>query len=123
MSKCSKIGNTLLTRIRLERSYINLHALNICHFESADSLCHAKNESSFHYLIDSFLYSSQRQTLFNQVKHYFPNFKQLNKNKKYEVLVLGIHPENPDYFHTNTQISIAVQHFILKTNRFSEFSP
>ena len=123
LSKGSKIGNTLLTRIRLERSYLNLHSFNICHSESPECLCHAKRESSIHYLIDCFLYSSERQTLFTQVEHYFPNFKELNKNKKYEVLVLGIHPENPDYFHTNTQISIAVQHFILKTNRFSEFFP
>ena len=123
LSKGSKIGNTLLTRIRLERSYLNLHSFNICHSESPECLCHSKHELSIHYLIDCFLYSSERQTLFTLVEHYFPKFKQLNKNKKYEVLVLGIHPENPDYFHTNTTISIAVQHFILKTNRFSDYSP
>ena len=123
LSKGSKIGNTLLTRIRLERSYLNLHTFNISHSETPECLCHAKNESSIHYLIDCFLYSTERQTLYSLVEHYFPNFKNLNKNKKYQVLVMGINPDNPDYFHTNTKISIAVQHFILKTNRFPEYSP
>ena len=33
---------------------------------------------------------------------------------------MGIHNDNPEYKHTNTTISIAVQNFILKTKRFSE---
>jgi hypothetical protein len=85
-------------------------------------LCHAKNESSLHYLIDCFLYSGERQTLFNLVEHYIPNFNQLNKAKKYEVLVNGIHADNPDYNATNTTISISVQNFIFKTKRFSDYS-
>ena len=118
-SKGSKISNTLLTKVRLERSYLNLHSFTIGHSESPECLCHAKQESSIHYLTECFLYSSERQTLFSLVEHYFPNFKQLNKNKKYEVLVKGIKPNDPDYFQTNTKISIAVQQLIFKTNRFS----
>ena len=110
-SKGSKLGNTLLTRIRLQRSDLNLHKFIIGLSESSECLCHAKNESSLHYLIDCFLYSGERQTLFNLVEHYIPNFNQLNKGKKYEVLVI-------DYNSTNTTISISVQHFIFKTKIF-----
>ena len=120
-SKGSKVGNKLLTRIRLERSDLNIHTFSIGLSESSECLCHAKHESSLHYLIDCFLYSGERQTLFNLVEHYFPNFNQLNKAKKYDVLVNGLYPDNPDYYSTNTTISIAVQNFIFKTKRFSEF--
>ena len=121
-SKGSKIGNTLLTRIRLDRSYLNLHTFSIGLSESSECLCHAKNESSLHYLIECFLYTGERQTLFNLVEHYIPNFNQLNRTKKYEVLVNGIHTDNLEYNSTNTTISIAVQNFILRTKRFSDYS-
>ena len=120
-SKGSKIGNKFLTRVRLERSDLNLHTFSIGLSESSECLCHAKNESSLHYLIDCFLYSGERQTLFNLVEHYIPNFKQLTKAKKYDILVNGLYPDNPDYYSTNTTISISVQNFIFKTKRFSEF--
>ena len=119
-SKGSKIGNTLLTRVRIERSYLNLHRFTIGHSESPQCLCHAKNESSVHYLIECFLYTGERQTLFNLVEHYVPKFLQLNKTEKYEVLVMGILPDNTDYMQTNTTISIAVQNFIFKTKRFTD---
>ena len=91
LSKGSKIGNTLLTRIRLERSDLNLHKFTIGHSETPECLCHAKQESSLHFLIDCFLYSSERQTLFSLVEHYIPNFSKFSKSRKYEVLVMGIH--------------------------------
>ena len=70
-----------------------------------------------------FLYPGERQTLFDLVEQYIPNFPQLNKSKKYEILVIGSNTDNPDYNFTNTKISIAVQNFIFTTKRFSEFSP
>ena len=116
-SKGSKIGNTLLTRIRLDRSDLNLHKF------TPECLCHANKESSLHYLIECFLYSGERQTLYNLVELYIPKFLQLTKSKKYEILVMGINTDNPDYYFTNTKISIAVQHFIFATKRFSDLSP
>ena len=118
-SKGSKIGNSLLTRVRLERSELNLHKFSIGQIDSPECSCHAKNESSIHYLTECFLYSSERQTLYNLVEHYVPQFKTMNKNRKYEVLVLGIDPANSDFLQTNTTISIAVQKFIFETKRFS----
>ena len=55
-SKGSKLGNKLLTRIRLERSDLNLHKFNIGQIDSPECSCHAKYESSLHYLIDCFLF-------------------------------------------------------------------
>ena len=44
----------------------------------------------------------------------------MSKNRKYEVLVMGIDPGNPEFAHTNTILSIAVQKFIFETKRFSQ---
>ena len=68
--------------------------------------------------MDCFLYTGERQTLFNLVEYYIPHFKTMCKNKKYDVLVMGIDPENPEFVHTNTILSIAVQKFIFETKRF-----
>ena len=119
-SKGSKLGNTLLARIRLNRSDLNLHKFTIGLVDTSECLCHAKKESSIHYLIECFLYSGERQTLFSLVEHYIPNFNLQNKITMFEILVNGINIENPDFNNTNTSISIAVQHFIFKTKRFSD---
>ena len=116
----SKIGNILLSRIRLDRSDLNLHKFTIGKVDSPQCDCFAKKESSLHYLVDCFLYSNERQTLYSHVEHFIPNFKTFNKNRKYEILVFGLHPENNDYCYTNKSISYAVQTYILKTKRFSE---
>ena len=75
----------LLTRIRLERSDLNSHKFMIGQSESSECLCHSKYESSQHYLIDCFLYNCERQTLFNQVEHFIPNFKSFSKSLKYKI--------------------------------------
>ena len=82
-------------------------------------MCHAKQESSKHFMMDCFLYSAERQTLFNLVEHYIPKFNRMTKTKKYEILVMGINTDDPDYNYLNTTITIAVQNYIFKTERFS----
>ena len=119
-SKGSKIGNSLLSRIRLNRSDLNLHKFDIGLHETPECSCHAKSESSIHYFMDCFLYAGERQTLFNLVEHYIPYFPKLNKRKQFEILLSGISPENPEFHTTNTKLSIAVQKFILKSKRFHE---
>ena len=120
-SKGSKIGNTLLTRIRLERSDLNLHKFTIRQSETSECLCNAKSESSQHYLIDCFLFTSERQVLFDQVEYFIQNFKNFSKAKKFETLVMGINAGDPLFNYTNYSISIAVQNFILKSKRFPNF--
>ena len=100
-----------------------MHKFDIGLHENSECSCHAKSESSIHYMMDCFLYSGERQNLFNLVEHYIPNFPKLNKTKQFEILLLGINPENPEFFTTNTILSIAVQTFILKTKRFNETYP
>ena len=119
-AKGSKYGNTLLTRIRLERSDLNLHKFSIGQSDTAECTCEARRESSQHFLMDCSNFTAERRTLFDRVEHFIPTFKNLTKSKKFEILVLGINPTNHEYISTNTAISIAVQKFIFKTNRFTE---
>ena len=119
-SKGSKLGNSLLSRIRLNRSDLNLHRFDIGLHETSECSCHAKSESSIHYIMDCFLYSGERQILLNLAEHYIPNFPKLNKAKQFDILLYGISPENPEFYTANTILSIAVQTFILKSKRFHE---
>ena len=73
--------------------------------------------------MDCFLYYGERQTLYNLVEYYIPNFSKISKTKQFEIFLMGICPENPDFITTNTKISIAVQQYILKTKRFKEIHP
>ena len=68
-SKGSKFGNSLLTRIRVGRSYINQHTFSIGHTDSPQCLCHFREESPSHYFIDCFLYTPERQALFGLIEH------------------------------------------------------
>ena len=62
-SKGSKLGNTLLTKIRVGRSDLNQHKFTIGLSDSSECLCHYKVESPEHYFLDCFLYLRERQTL------------------------------------------------------------
>ena len=81
-AKGSKYGNTLLTRIRLQRSELNLHRFSIGQSDSAECICQAKRESPRHYLLDCLNYTAERQSLFDQVEHFIPTSKNLTKSKK-----------------------------------------
>ena len=56
-SKGNKLSNTLLTRIRVGRSYLNQHRFTIGHADSPECLCHHREESPSYYFLDCFLYS------------------------------------------------------------------
>ena len=117
--KGSKNGNTLLTRIRLDRSDLNQHKYSIGKSDSPECVCHAKQESSYHFMIDCFLYDCERQILFDSVEYFIKNFRKLGKRKRFEILTIGINIDNPDYHYTNYNITLAVQKFIFSTKRFS----
>ena len=118
--KGSKHSNSLLTRLRVGRSSLNLHRFTIGQEEKPECICHAKEESAKHYLLDCFLYSAERQILYKLVEHYIPKFPKMTKAAKFELLLYGIKSDDPDYNYLNTKITIAVQNFIIKTKRFEQ---
>ena len=118
-AKGSKIGNSLLTKIRVGRSDLNQHKFTIGLNDSPQCDCFFREESPLHYFIDCFLYQPERQILFDLFEHYIPNFKNLTKQKQFEMLLRGVDIDNDDLSRTNTTLTIAVQNFILHTKRFS----
>jgi hypothetical protein len=119
-SKGNKYSNSLLTRIRVGRSYLNQHKFSIGHADSPECLCHHREESPSHYFLDCFLYSPERQALFSLIEHYIPNFSNFSKQRKLDIILMGIYIENEDFLTTNISLTFAVQKFILQTKRFSE---
>ena len=117
-SRGSKISNTLLTRIRIGRSDLNQHKFTIGQVESPECLCHFREESTKHYFIECFLYTQERQNLFNLIGHYIPKFKTMNKTEKLNIILFGLNRENDEYTYLNTIITKSVQNFIIKTKRF-----
>ena len=113
-----KHSNSFLTQFRTGRTNLNECLYTIGLLDEPDCLCHAPNESSEHYLLDCFLYSTERQTLFNLAEQIIPNFQRINKKGKFNILTKGLNSDDPEYYHTNRKISLAVQNFILKTKRF-----
>ena len=115
----NKISNSILTKIRVGRSDLKQHKFTIGLVDSPQCDCHFREESPSHYFLDCFLYSSERQVLFDLFEHYIPNFKTFNKQKKLEIILRGINIENDYFISTNTSLTIIVQNFITHTNRFS----
>ena len=114
----TKLGNTLLTRIRVGRSFLNEHKFTIGLTDNPECLCHFRTESPQHYFLDCFLYLPERQTLFTLIEHYVPSFSIWTKKKKLDLILRGIHLDDPDFLSLNLTLTKAVQNFILNTNRF-----
>ena len=69
-------------------------------------------------MMDCFLYTAERQTLFDLVEHFIPKFSKLSKKAKFEILTTGLNNQDPEYNYLNSKITIAVQKFIIDTKRF-----
>ena len=118
-SRGSKLGNTLLTKIRVGRSSLSQHKFTIGLSDTPECLCHFKTESPEHFFLDCFLYSPERQSLFGLIEHYVPNFNRLNKKQKLDIILRGVNIDDSELFQTNVTLTLAVQNFILLTKRFT----
>ena len=114
----TKVGNKLLTQIRVGRSDLNEHKFTIGLVDNPECQCYYKSESPEHYFLQCFLYSPERQILFNLVEHFVPNFKNYNNKQKLKLLLAGFDTDDPDFFSLNKTLSIAVQNYIIATKRF-----
>ena len=118
-SRGSKIGNSLLPRIRVGRSYLNEHKFTIGLSDNPECLCHFRSESPMHYFLDCFLYLPERQILLTLIEHYIPKFETLTKKQKMDIILRGMNNDNPDFLSLNSTLTKAVQTYILTTKRFT----
>ena len=112
------LSNTLLTKIWVGRFDLNLLKFSVGFADKPECICQAKEESSLHYMLDRFLYTAERRTLFSLVKHLIPFFPRMNRKSKLYLLFNGLKIDDPDYNHLNYIIICAVQTYIIHTKRF-----
>ena len=70
-------------------------------------------------LLTCFLYTQERLTLFSKVEKLLSKFTSFTERKKLEVLLFGLYPDHPDYYQTNKSLQIAVQQYLISTQRFN----
>ena len=119
LSKGSKLGNKLLTQLRVGRSYLNEHSFTLGLSDTTSCSCTSPHESVSHYLLDCPLYTRDRLTLLGQVAHHITTFHTFPKKRKLDILLHGYYSNNPDYYHINISLQYHVQNFVLKTKRFT----
>jgi hypothetical protein len=64
---------------------------------------------SLTFFLDCFLYLPKRQTLFDLIEHFIPNFKKLTKQKHLDIILRGLYIENNDFIQLQTKTSPTVQ--------------
>ena len=55
----------------------------------------------------------------SKVEKLLPKFGSFKDKRKLEILLFGISPDNPDFYQINKSLQIAVQQFLVYTNRFN----
>ena len=75
-----KYPNMLLTRIRVNCSYLKAHSYTTGHSNTTEcTFCNSKIENSLHFIIRCPHFAYHRQTLFDLMgQKYIPNFKKKN---------------------------------------------
>ena len=57
--------------------------------------------------------------MFDLFEHFIPNFPNLNRKQKLDIILRGINIDNAEFTHLNTTLTKAVQNFIISTKRFT----
>ena len=117
----SKLGCSLLTQIRVGRSYLKSHSFSLGFTNSPACECNnLKCETPTHYLTQCTRFAEHRRTLFDQIEQFIPTIRRLPLKRQFEILVFGLEINNPEMNYTNLKIQIFTQNYILKTKRFSD---
>ena len=118
-SKGNKHKCSLLTRIRVGRSYLNEHGFSINLNESpACKNCICPHENSLHFICICPKFTELRNILCTKMTEFIPKFDQLSKKRQFEILIFGYDPDNKELEKINTKIMFLTQNFVYDTKRF-----
>ena len=67
-SRGKKQSCALLTRLRVERSYLNAHAFEVGKTDSPKCSCEHPNENLLHFITSCWLYTEERRILYDQIE-------------------------------------------------------
>ena len=113
----SKRGNALWTQLRIGRSLLNGNGFEIGLSVSDLCLC-LRSESVSHFFNECFIFTEERNELYNSMEQILPKFKTFSNKVKLDILLHGINLQSEETDSRNRLIIFAVQNFILKTKRF-----
>ena len=78
----TKTGNGLITRLRVDRSYLNAHSYSIGLAQSPQCSCGAMQETKLHMLNICLFHASGRRVLFDFVEQLVSPFTKFNHRQK-----------------------------------------
>ena len=114
----SRRGNALLTQLRREDLSFNCHSFHLGMEELPFcDICYVE-ENTCHYMLLCTFFSLQREVLFKTVLELVPNFMNFIKKRKLDILLYGINKKLDIRDCRNVPLTLAVQKYILSTNRF-----
>ena len=114
----SKRGNTLLTQLRVGRSFLNSHSFQLGMEElPVCDICYVEEHNS-HFMLSCAFFTEQRGVLFKTVSELVPNFMNFTMKRKLDILLYGINNNLDVRDCRNVPLTLAVQKYILSTNRF-----
>ncbi len=111
----SKLGNSLLTQLRIGRSTLNAHTYSLGLTESPACSCDYRENTTTHFLLDCDLFETQRLILYNKIEQYIPNFNNLTRKNKCDLLLNGKNINDQQYSFINHKMTIAMQKYLLDT--------
>ena len=113
----SKKGNMLHTRIRLKVSNLHADQNKLGTINSAKCKCGAPKETTEHFLLICSLFHTERMRLYDHLATILgTNFRNTPQKNKIDILING---PSQSALDTNTNVALAVQHFIFQTRRFA----
>jgi hypothetical protein len=115
-----KYGCSLLTRIRVGRSFLKSHSYSINLADDPACECGHKLERPLHFFTQCTLYSEQRLILHSEIEQFIPKIKRVPHKRQLEIFLYGYEIDNDELSKINKRILTATQHFILNTKRFKE---
>ena len=117
-SRGNKYKCSLLTRIRVGRSFLNEYSFTVGKSITTECACTYHRESPLHFITQCEIYNEARQKMLSEVEKFIPNISNISHKRQFDILVLGYERDNDELIKFNTKIMIATQNFIYQTKRF-----
>ena len=79
-----------------------------------------EEDKTENFLLSCYLFQEERMEMLEKVQTILPNFLKQSKKRQYDILLFGINLDSPHPDPRIKFLTLVVQKYILKTNRFSK---
>ena len=114
-----KRANTLLCRLRVGRSFLRSHGFQI-NLSNTDRCWCGEEDQTQNFLLSCFLFQEEQKEMLEKVQTLLPNFLKQTKKRQCSILLFGINLDSTFPDPRNKILTLIVQKYISKTNRFSK---